>query len=71
MGSQMSLERTVMAMFDNYPDVVAVKELCHMWQIGKNTAYYLLKNHKIKSIKIGKVHKIPKIYVIKYLRSKN
>jgi len=27
----------VMTMFDNYPDVVTVKELCHMLQIGKNT----------------------------------
>lgn len=58
-------------MFDTYPDVVTVKELCYMLQIGKNTAYDLLKNNKIKSIRIGKVHKIPKSYVIKYLHSKS
>jgi len=58
-------------MFENYPDVVTVKELCRMLSIGKNTAYDLLKNNKIKSIRIGKVHKIPKIYIINYLKKKS
>jgi excisionase family DNA binding protein len=59
--------RTVTAMFENYPDVVTVKELCRMLQIGKNTAYDLLNNRSLKSIRIGRKFLIPKTYIIAYL----
>ena len=57
-------------MFRQYPDVVSVTQLQEMLNIGRNTAYGLLKDRKIKSIRIGKVHKIPKMNVIEYLHSK-
>ena len=56
-------------MFRDYPDVVSVEQLQKMLNIGKNTAYELLKEKKIISIRIGRVHKIPKANVIKYLTS--
>jgi len=56
-------------MFKEYPDVVNVSELQKMLGVGRNTAYTLLKNNKIPSIRIGRVHKIPKANVIKYLKS--
>jgi len=56
-------------MFRNYPDVVNVAQFQKMLGIGKNTAYNLLKNNAIHSIKIGRVHKIPKKNIIKYLKS--
>jgi excisionase family DNA binding protein len=56
-------------MFQQYPDVVNVAQLQRMLGIGKNTAYKLLKENKISSIRIGKVHKIPKKNIIKYLQS--
>ena len=49
-----------MRMFNSYPDVLSVKQLCEILDIGKNTAYRLLQSGEIKSIKIGKVYKIPK-----------
>ena len=49
-----------MRMFNSYPDVLSVKQLCEVLDIGKNTAYRLLQSGEIKSIKIGKVYKIPK-----------
>ena len=57
-----------MKMFKKYPDVVSVIDLQKMLNIGKNTAYKLVKNGKIQSIRIGKVHKIPKLNVIKYMK---
>ena len=57
-------------MFDTYPDVVTVKELCHMLQIGKNTAYDLLNSGGIPSIRIGRKRLIPKTYVIEYVDRK-
>jgi len=58
------------AMFKEYPDIVTVAQLQKMLGIGKNTAYNMLKNSTIQSIRIGKVHKIPKRNIIKYLQSK-
>lgn len=56
-------------MFENYPDVVTVDDLTKMLHIGKNTAYKLINNKVIKSVKIGKVHKIPKSYIMEYLNT--
>ena len=57
----------VMIMLNKYNDVLTVEELCEVLRIGKNTAYKLLKNNDIKSVKIGKIYKIPKKSVRKYL----
>lgn len=56
-----------MTMLNKYPDVLNVKQLCEVLDIGKNTAYKLLKSREIKALKIGTVYKIPKREVIKYL----
>lgn len=56
-----------MAMLNKYPDVLNVKQLCEVLDIGKNTAYKLLKSGNIKALRIGAVYKIPKREVIKYL----
>ena len=54
-------------MFNSYPDILSVKQLCEILGIGKNTAYRLLQSGEIKSIKIGKVYKIPKKEVRRYI----
>ncbi len=54
-------------MFENYPDVVSVTQLCEMLNIGKDKAYELLRNGTIKSIKVGKKFIIPKKSVIDFL----
>jgi len=58
-------------MFRKYPDVVSVAQMQKMLSIGRNTAYDLLKENKIQSIRIGRVHKIPKVNIIKYLHNKD
>ena len=56
-----------MTMFNKYNDILTVEDLCEVLNIGKNTAYRLLKNGVIKSIKIGRIYKIPKKNVKKYI----
>lgn len=56
--------------FQDYPDVVSIKDLQKMLGIGRNKAYELLRDNTIQSIKIGRDYKIPKIYVIKYLNER-
>lgn len=55
-------------MFANYPDVVDVSELQTMLgNMGKQTAYELVRKGTIKAIKVGKLYRIPKINVIAFL----
>jgi excisionase family DNA binding protein len=53
--------------FKNYPDVVTVEDLQNMLHIGRNTAYGILKDGAIKTIKIGKKYIIPKQSVIEFI----
>lgn len=54
--------------FADYPDVVNVEQMCSMLGgIGKKTAYDLLHNGDIRSIKLGKSFKIPKVCIIEYI----
>ena len=54
-------------MFYEYDDVLTVDELCELLKIGKNTAYRLLNTGEIKAVRIGRVWKITKEEVVKYL----
>ena len=56
-------------MFTKYPDVVTIEQLCKMLNVGRNTAYNLIAQNSIKSVKIGRIHKIPKANIIRYLKS--
>ena len=56
-------------MLRRYKDILSVKELCEILHIGKNTAYRLLQSGEIPSVRIGKVYKIPKQAVEKYLKN--
>lgn len=54
-------------MFNNYPDVVDIKQLREMLGVGITKAYTLVNNNIIPSKKIGREYKIPKVMVINYL----
>lgn len=55
-------------MFTNYPDIVNIEQMRKMLGgIGVTLAYKLLKQRKIKSMKIGREYKIPKSCIIQYL----
>lgn len=56
------------AMFENYPDVVDVDDLRKMLGgISRKLAYRLLSDQEIRSVRIGRSYKIPKVCVIEYL----
>ncbi|MCC8022298.1 MAG: helix-turn-helix domain-containing protein [Clostridiales bacterium] len=54
-------------MFEQYGDVLTVRELCEMLRISRNLAYDLLNSGAVRSIRVGRVHRIPKQSVIQYL----
>lgn len=54
-------------MFDDYDDLVSIEALCEMLSVGKNIAYELLKQKKIKAFRIGRAWRIPKKAVEEYI----
>ena len=55
-------------MFEDYPDVVEVDDLRRMLGgISRKLAYRLLADQEIKSVRIGRTYKIPKLCIIEYL----
>ncbi|MBO5348416.1 MAG: helix-turn-helix domain-containing protein [Clostridia bacterium] len=59
--------KDTISMFSSYPDIVDIKQLADMLGIGITLAYRLVKQNKIRTIKIGRAYKIPKVNVISYL----
>ena len=54
-------------MFESYPDVVTVNELCEMLDISKKLAYRILNSQDIRSVKVGRIYRIPKAAIIEFL----
>lgn len=52
-----------------YDDVFTIEDLMDYLSVGRNTAYKLLKDGKIKSFKIGRVYKIPKEEVKRFVKN--
>lgn len=52
-----------------YDDVLTITDLMDYLAVGKNTAYSLIREGKIKSFRIGHNYKIPKQAVIDYIHS--
>lgn len=65
----MYLQEAYQMMFRQYPDVVNIEQMCEMLGgISTKTAYRLLRDETIQSIKVGKRYRIPKICILAYLQ---
>lgn len=58
-------------MFHDFDDILTIDELAELLKIGKNTTYRLINSGQIKSIRIGKTHRIPKESVNQYILVKS
>lgn len=50
-------------MFNDPNELLSIEELCNILSIGRNAAYTLLKEQKIKAFRIGRVWKISRMAV--------
>lgn len=62
------MKETYTLMFTDYPDIVNLVQMRKMLGGISNTlAYRMLRKKKIKSKKVGREYKIPKVNVINYI----
>ena len=52
-------------------DLVTLDELQEILQIGRTTAYQLLKSGEIKAFRIGRFWKIPRLAITEYVSRKS
>ena len=57
------------AMFRHYPDALTPRQVQEMLGIGQRTAYNLLRQGKIQSVRMGRLYRVPKAAVIDDLYS--
>ena len=55
-------------MFEQFSDVLTVKDIAIMLHIGRNSAYELIKTHQIPSVRVKSQIRISKESVISYPR---
>ena len=56
--------------FDSVPDVLTLSDLQNVLQIGRSTAYRLIKAKEIQSIRIGRCIRIPKQFLAEYVQTR-
>lgn len=54
-------------MFQEYPDILTVEEACEAIRVGYNAMYTLLNSGKLREYKNGRVWRIPKTSLQKYI----
>lgn len=54
-------------MFRAFPDVLTVPQLSRMLNINEKTAYQLVRQKRIVHFKVGRIYRIPKLEVLRFL----
>lgn len=54
-------------MLENYPDILTIKQLKEILNIGQNKALDILHNGEVQYFRIGRSVKIPKKAVVDYI----
>lgn len=57
-------------MYLNDNEILTVEEVCELLYIGRNTAYTLLNSGELPAFRIGRVWKIPRDALMKYIEEK-
>ena len=52
---------------EKYDDILMPEDLQKILHIGRNAVYNYLADGTIKSLRIGKKYRIPKLYLLEYL----
>ena len=67
MKSQSVYHRQSIKKIQDYPDVLTVEETSELLGVCTKTVYNLIKRGELKKLNVGRVFRIPKIYVLAYL----
>lgn len=58
-------------MLESYNDVLVIDDVMKILDIGRNSAYKLINDGTIKSMRIGRNIRIPKVCMVDFLSTEN
>lgn len=64
----MNDKTTNSTIFEDYPDILTVHQVCEVLGIGRKGVYKLLECNDIRYFRIGNAYKIPKSSLIEFIR---
>jgi excisionase family DNA binding protein len=67
-NEKFSQEKAYRIMLKRYPDVLDMKQMCEILGISLKTGYGLIQENKIECLKVGRSYRIPKPFLLSYLR---
>ncbi len=56
-------------MFENFPDIVSIDDVCKMLRISKQSAYMLIRSGELPAKRIGRIYRIRKADVISLFKA--
>ena len=66
-GHRIQEEELYRMMFQEFPDVMSLKEACKILGISTKTGYKLISNGQLRALKVGRSYRVPKVYLFTYL----
>lgn len=67
MQKSLTIEQAYQMFFREYPDVLTVKQLGEILDICEKSALKLVTENKIRSVQVGRLYRIPKLFLMSYL----
>lgn len=64
----MSFGDVYTSVLKDYPDILTVEEMSKALGVSSKTGYQLLKDNKVKHLKVGRAYRIPKAHLLSYMR---
>ncbi len=66
-NSTLSQRDAYRLMLKDYPDVMDISQMCEILDVSTKTGYRILKEGKIRCLKVGRSYRIPKAHLLTYL----
>ena len=63
----MNIQTEIKPCLVDYPDALTVDEVIAILRVSRKTVYELIKNGRIKAVKVGRSHRIAKENLIEFL----
>ena len=64
----MSFSDVYETVLKEYPDILTVDEMSKALGVSSKTGYQLLRDNKVKHLKVGRAYRVPKDHLLSYLR---
>ena len=67
MNTKLTIAQSYSLFFTDYPDVLTTKDTREILGVSTKTLLHLIHSGRLRSIKVGRSYRIPKLYLLQFL----